>query len=116
MRRLMKKSLLTTGITSAAFCATLAVGNAAWADGTSCTHGDLERAVSVVYTEPGQPVPCEVVYEKPSEGGLSTPWRAQNEAGYCETQAQSLVEKLQGFGWDCEARDSTQDSNNTNAG
>ena len=66
-----------------------------------CTQGNLTRTVSVVYANPGQPVPCEVLYEKPSEQQSMTLWRAQNEVGYCEARASEFVEKLKNLGWDC---------------
>jgi hypothetical protein len=28
-------------------------------------------------------------------------WRAANQSGYCEAQAQEFVAKLQGLGWTC---------------
>ena len=68
---------------------------------TECTQGALTRTVSVVYADPGQPVPCEVLYEKPSEQQTMTLWRADNEAGYCEDRAREFVQKLNSLGWDC---------------
>ena len=70
---------------------------------TVCTMGELSRSVEVIYSQPGHPVPCEVVYEKPNEGGLQTLWRANNEVGYCEAKAEAFVEKLRNMGWQCEA-------------
>lgn len=67
---------------------------------TTCTMGSQERVVSVVYLVEGQNVPCEVEYIK--DGLTETPWSAQNEEGYCEAKAQELVEKLIGWGWNCE--------------
>jgi len=46
----------------------------AWAEPTTCRQGDLVRTVEVVYAEPGKSVPCEVLYDKPAEGGTTTPW------------------------------------------
>lgn len=77
---------------------------AAVADPILCTHGGLERTVEVVYSDPGQAVPCEVLYEKPMEDGQHTLWRAQNEEGYCESKAEAFVDKLAGMGWSCGAR------------
>ena len=74
----------------------------AWAAPTECTLGSLTRTVEVVYAEPGQPAPCEVVYNKPSEGGeRASLWRAQNEGGYCEARANEFVQKLGTMGWSC---------------
>ena len=67
-----------------------------------CKQGDLTRSVDVVYTNPGQSVPCEVVYEKPDEGGgLQTLWRAENELGYCEARLSEFVERLESLGFNC---------------
>ena len=78
---------------------------------TVCTQGELTRTVSVVYTTPGQEVPCEVLYEKPQEGEPATLWRAQNEAGYCEARAEEFIDKLTGLGWDCaDAEDAEEEA------
>jgi len=66
-----------------------------------CTLQDMTRSIEVVYSDPGQAVPCEVLYDKLSEGAQSTPWRATNESGYCEARAAELVAKLEGLGWTC---------------
>ena len=73
----------------------------AWS-ATECTQGALTRTISVVYSDPGQPVPCEVLYEKPTEQQTMTLWRAANEAGYCEARAAEFVEKLISLDWQCE--------------
>ena len=81
------------------FAATTAV-----AAPTECRYANLVRSVEVVYSDPGQPVPCEVLYTKTGES-ITTPWRAQHEAGYCETKAEWLVDRLQSDGWQCGAAD-----------
>jgi hypothetical protein len=72
------------------------------ADNYSCTLDGLVRRVEV-YFEPGREVPCEVHYYKDTEvpGERQVPWRAQNEAGYCETRAAAFIEQLKSQGWDC---------------
>ena len=67
-----------------------------------CVLQDLERRVEVVY-ENGTSVPCEVRYFKDSEapGEQQVLWNAQNESGYCESHAQAFIEKLEGWGWEC---------------
>lgn len=73
-----------------------------WAAPTECTMGSLTRTVEVMYAEPGEPAPCEVVYHKPSEGGeRASLWRAQNEGGYCEARAAEFVQQLTAMGWSC---------------
>ncbi len=66
-----------------------------------CTQQDMTRSIEVVYSDPGQAVPCEVLYDKLTEGTQSTPWRATTESGYCEAKAAQLVAKLEGLGWTC---------------
>jgi len=69
-----------------------------------CVNGDQVRRVEVAHPT-GAPVPCEVRYFKDTEapGQSATPWRADNEAGYCADRAAELVNRLQGFGWNCAA-------------
>jgi len=74
-----------------------------YADPTECRLGELARSVEVVYSSPGQAVPCEVLYRKAGEGTLETLWRATNEAGYCEARADEFVSKLESWGWTCDA-------------
>lgn len=73
------------------------------ADNYRCTLGDLVRRVEIFY-EPGREVPCEVHYYKDTEtpGDRQVPWRAQNEAGYCESRAAAFIEQLKSQGWDCQ--------------
>ena len=91
----MKAIVFTCLITTAA---------ASYGD-TTCKQGDITRTVAVVYSEPGQAVPCEVIYNKPTEGGQQVLWRAFNEAGYCEARAEAFVEKLGSMGFACETTD-----------
>ena len=69
-----------------------------------CTQGDLQRRV-VIFYETGVAVPCEVQYFKDTEapGEQAVLWRAQNQSGYCESQAAAFVEQLEGWGWSCSA-------------
>jgi hypothetical protein len=71
------------------------------ANPTACTQGEVSRTVEIVYAEPGQAVPCEVIYAKPAAGTIELLWQAMNKAGYCEEQADNLIEKLEGLGWQC---------------
>lgn len=70
-----------------------------------CSHNNLIRLVEVKYDNPGQAVPCSVLYNKETEapGDIKTLWTAENMAGYCEEKAAGLVDNLKGYGWDCEA-------------
>ena len=67
---------------------------------TICSKDGVERTVSVEY-ETSASVPCRVKYEKPDR--LEYPWRAEREVGYCEIKAAYLVDRLRGFGWQCNA-------------
>jgi len=69
---------------------------------TICREGDLIRIVTVVYSDPGSAVPCEVTYEKPAEGFSMTLWRANDEVGFCEAQAKEFLNKMSALGWHCE--------------
>ena len=76
---------------------------ASFANPTQCSYDALIRKIQVVYSDPGQPVPCEVIYNKSMESSIETLWRANSEAGYCEARAAALIEKLSNSGWRCEA-------------
>jgi len=88
----------------------LAASATAVANPTTCEQGDLERTVEVVYANPGQSVPCEVLYAKPAAGTLESLWQANNEAGYCEQQASQFIRKLEGLGWECSSQAEPGDS------
>lgn len=70
-----------------------------------CSHDALTRAVLVEYQRPGRPLPCRVQYSKPTEHVVEYPWRARNEAGYCEARVLELVARLESFGWNCRQSD-----------
>lgn len=67
-----------------------------------CRNGDVERKVMLVYSNDSK-LPCEVQYDKVTEepGNSRTLWSAQSTEGYCEEKMQMFVDKLQGFGFDC---------------
>lgn len=71
-----------------------------------CTSSDgTERSISVEHEVPGAELPCAVRYDKPSEGGTTYPWRADNTPGFCEEKADDLAMRLRSFGWSCERTD-----------
>ena len=79
-------------------------GELAMAKSVTCTLASLERTVELRYETPGDAVPCEVRYAKPTEGiDEQVLWRAEREAGYCEARFGEFVDKLTGFGWSCSA-------------
>ena len=105
----MKKLTLTIALPTAALFGSVA--SPALANPVSCSYGDLSRQIEVVYSDPGQAVPCEVIYNKSAEGSIETLWQANNEAGYCEAQAAGLVEKLRVLGWQCDTAAVESESN-----
>ncbi len=90
----------------------LLVAGSAGADPVQCTQGDLVRKVSVIESRPGHPVPCEVRYNKVTEGDDQTPWRAEHDGTFCQDKAASLVTRLESLGWQCRTESNTlADSN-----
>lgn len=67
---------------------------------TVCSHGNQTRVIEIVYTT-GTETPCEVRYSK--EDGMTTPWSANNVAGFCEEKAAAFIDKQEVWGWACEA-------------
>lgn len=65
---------------------------------TTCTRDGMVRDIEVVYSGDGQ-LPCEVQYTK--NGVTDIPWSAQYQTGFCEQQAQTLIDKHRNWGWDC---------------
>jgi len=85
-------------------CLLLAASGLSSANPVTCEYGKLTRTLEVVYSEPGQAVPCEVIYDKSGEGGtIASLWRANYTAGYCEAKAEGLADKLVDFGFKCSA-------------
>lgn len=73
----------------------------AYADSWSCRHDNDVREVHVEQTT-SAPVPCQVVYQKLTEGVEDQVlWNAQNDASYCAEKASAFVEKLESWGWTC---------------
>ncbi len=76
--------------------------NAVFAESFVCTNEALERLIDLRYDSPGQAVPCEIRYTKPTEGvGEQVLWRAEREEGYCEAELEGFIAKLSGWGWSC---------------
>lgn len=81
--------------------AALALPLGVQADAWSCRHADNVREVYVERMSP-EPVPCQVVYSKLTEGAEDQVlWNAQNDETYCSVQAAAFVEKLESWGWTC---------------
>jgi hypothetical protein len=98
MVTVMGKQLLALATAFLLPAATLAQN----ASNFECSYGNLKRRL-VIVSEPGVSVPCEVHYFKDNEapGEHQVLWRATNEAGYCEMQADQFRLKLVEWGWDC---------------
>jgi hypothetical protein len=64
-----------------------------------CTLDGNERKIEVVYLEKDKSVPCEVLYVKNSVS--QTLWSARRQEGFCESKAESFVQKQSGWGWSC---------------
>ena len=93
------QKLNCTGLTI--IVALLALPTGAYAESWSCEHNNLIREV-IVGRATTEPAPCSVVYNKETEGAESQVlWTASNDGAYCEEKAKGLVEKLQGWGWEC---------------
>ena len=87
----MKPLLIAMGI--------ILSGNAFAQQTYICTHDEAVRTIEVVYTTPGEQVPCKVQYTKST--GTKTLWNANSEIGYCESKAEAFVNKQQENGWVC---------------
>ena len=92
----MNKFLLVTLFSAISATSVQAVEN----QKTVCSHGNQTRVIEVVYTT-GDEIPCEVRYSK--EDGMTTPWSANNLAGFCEKKAAAFIDKQETWGWACEA-------------
>ena len=66
---------------------------------STCTHGDQQRIISVVYDNDETDTVCEVTYEKDS--GVETLWTANFDREYCKERAAEFVAKQEGWGWTC---------------
>jgi len=66
---------------------------------STCTYGDQERVITVVYDNSETGTACEVTYEKST--GVQTLWSAYNERDYCLDKAREFVKKQEGWGWNC---------------
>jgi hypothetical protein len=95
-KALVKKIVLTTLFSAISATSVQAVEN----QKTVCSHGNQTRVIEVVYTT-GDETPCEVRYSK--EDGVTTPWSANNLAGFCEKKAAAFIDKQETWGWACEA-------------
>ena len=94
--RFIKKVVFATLFSAVSATSVQAIEN----QKTVCSHGNQVRVIEVVYTTDSE-VPCEVHYSK--EDGMTTPWSANNLAGFCERKAAAFIDKQEAWGWACEA-------------
>lgn len=72
----------------------------------TCRRGSLVRKL-IIHAEPYGATPCEIVYQKPTEGVPDTVIaRALRDFSYCEEKAEEVALKLQNGDWECEREDS----------
>ncbi|WP_339615557.1 hypothetical protein [uncultured Gilvimarinus sp.] len=69
-----------------------------------CQLDDSRRRIEVAYLLPDQKVPCEVRYQKDTED-TKVLWRADNQEGFCESHAQTLVKQQRDWGFECVSDD-----------
>ena len=64
--------------------------------GYRCTMGNAIRRVEINYPLSPKTLPCEVIYYKDTEqpNNPEVLWRAEQDASYCETQADAMVYNL----------------------
>ena len=72
-------------------------------DSAVCLRDGVTRIVEL-RVEGSRGVPCSVEYVKPDEGQpVEQLWSAEHDAGYCETQFDQFLKKLEGeLNWSCE--------------
>ena len=81
----------------------LAFAPAANAESWICEQGTLVREINI-NRDSAEAAPCQVAYDKQSEGlGSEVLWSANFDGSYCDTRANGLAEKLEGLGWSCSA-------------
>ena len=71
-----------------------------------CSNQDKRRIVTLDYEKGGMRLPCQVIYEKPTElpGFSKKMWYAEHTEGYCEKKMDEFLDKLEGWGWECSKR------------
>jgi hypothetical protein len=71
-----------------------------------CTNNSKRRRVTLDYQAEEKSVPCQVIYEKPTEmpDYRQVLWYANQTEGYCEQKMDGFIRKLEGYGWQCEYR------------
>ncbi|MDO3386465.1 hypothetical protein QWI17_11515 [Gilvimarinus sp. SDUM040013] len=73
-----------------------------------CELEGATRQIEVAYLVSEQDVPCEVRYQK-NDGDGTVLWRANNQGGFCENKAASLVSEHKTLGFQCESENLPED-------
>ena len=75
----------------------------------ACELKDLTRHISL-RTDPDAGYVCDVLYEKPDEGGTrEVLWSARNNIDYCEPRFEDFVQALASRGWTCDYAEGSDD-------
>lgn len=75
----------------------------------TCTMGNVERVIEVVYASADQLVPCTVSYTK--DGDAQTLWSYESTEGQCEAKAAEFAEKQSGWGFNCNTESNGNETN-----
>jgi len=79
----------------------LVVPTGIYASSWSCERNEHIREVVIEYTGSG-PVPCRVVYSKPTEKMETLLlWTSETLEGYCEEKAKAFIDRLEAWQWAC---------------
>ena len=103
------KSFISTALLMSSVFASIASADQV-GDQYVCKSGENTRTITVNYRFEGDPVPCEVSYEKDS--GVQILWNAKAEIGYCESKAKEFIAKQESWGWVCTQENSADNSAN----
>jgi len=71
-----------------------------------CSNQDKRRILTLDYEKGGLRLPCQVIYEKPTEhpGFSKKMWYAEYTEGFCEKKMDEFLDKLESWGWECSSR------------
>lgn len=74
----------------------------AFAESWTCRNAGLTRHVLTFYPQAPSSLPCKVFYSKPNEHVMPrTLWKSEHTEHFCESKAESFVERLESWGWQC---------------
>jgi len=69
-----------------------------------CHKEEMTRRIEIHYLLANSQLPCEVNYYKDSGvlEEMEVLWRAEATEGFCEQNVDALLERLAGWGWQCD--------------